>query len=472
MRETLANELSLFWLKLRFFGGKTTQAWHSFLSEGPGGVSKGDFAMMVLTLLAVALFLIGGVFRFLKAPWKKKGGMLLTALLVILIVAILLFFSLRAVELPQYGLEGSDAPTEKTVELGEESLTLSSRYSLSVGKYDPHYDIVKSEWVLQDDSVALPLSDGSLFLVTGIHSLPGKPGFAVQELYDAGDGGYAMLKRLDRSQGRICDDFLQIRTFTNKGLSVLPFSGEVGEELSFGGCTYLVLEREEDGLVFLENNPGWLDQFGETIIGLSLARPVGQDTVMATIRAWAGNFNGTTTILDFHDPRDDPEQFARMRGLLEAVLDEYVHILHGLSDEELTALLPDRVADQPERYAVVDGSFSIPCTRLLGMSRYDTQGSSYDEFVWLGTDADGQPVRYTLRNVAIAADYHGKTETYDKWRDAFEAGRKTPDESMSAFIGCRAVAYEGGWLLCPGKVHFSKINSMANNYYYLTMRPA
>ena len=48
----------------------------------------------------VALFLLGGVIRFLTEPWKKKGESLLTTLLVLLVLAVVAFLVLRRVPLP------------------------------------------------------------------------------------------------------------------------------------------------------------------------------------------------------------------------------------------------------------------------------------------------------------------------------------------------------------------------------------
>ena len=48
----------------------------------------------------VALFLLGGVIRFLTEPWKKKLQSLLTTLLVLLVLAVIAFLVLRRVPLP------------------------------------------------------------------------------------------------------------------------------------------------------------------------------------------------------------------------------------------------------------------------------------------------------------------------------------------------------------------------------------
>ena len=68
--------------------------------DAVGTVGRGDLVMMCATLLIVALFLLGGVIRFLTEPWKKKGESLLTTLLALLVLAVVAFLVLRRVPLP------------------------------------------------------------------------------------------------------------------------------------------------------------------------------------------------------------------------------------------------------------------------------------------------------------------------------------------------------------------------------------
>ena len=52
------------------------------------------------TALIAALFLIGGLIRFITEPWKKKGESLLGLLLTLLVLAVAAFFVLRRLPLP------------------------------------------------------------------------------------------------------------------------------------------------------------------------------------------------------------------------------------------------------------------------------------------------------------------------------------------------------------------------------------
>ena len=97
--EIILRELELFWQKLCYFAG---QFWDFArqIAADPSSVERGDLVMMCATLLIVALFLLGGVIRFLTEPWKKKLQSLLTTLLVLLVLAVIAFLVLRRVPLP------------------------------------------------------------------------------------------------------------------------------------------------------------------------------------------------------------------------------------------------------------------------------------------------------------------------------------------------------------------------------------
>ena len=66
----------------------------------PGSIARGDLVLIGAAALIVALFLLGGLIRFITEPWKKKGEALLTLLVTLLVLAVVLFFALRAVNVP------------------------------------------------------------------------------------------------------------------------------------------------------------------------------------------------------------------------------------------------------------------------------------------------------------------------------------------------------------------------------------
>ena len=97
--ESILRELELFWQKLCYFAGQFRDFSRQIAAD-PSSVERGDLVMMCATLLIVALFLLGGVIRFLTEPGKKKLQSLLTTLLVLLVLAVVAFLVLRRVPLP------------------------------------------------------------------------------------------------------------------------------------------------------------------------------------------------------------------------------------------------------------------------------------------------------------------------------------------------------------------------------------
>ena len=476
MKETLTQELTEFWEKLRYFALRLAEMPKALI-EDPDSVSKGDLAMMALTVLLVVGFLIGGVIRFLKAPWKKKGGMLLSTLLLILIVGAILFFSLRGVELPK-AEEGKRAGS---VVLGEEELPYSDRYSLCVGKWDSYYALYYNSWTLTDDVVTLPMENGLVFQLSGIHSLPGTANFTISSIGTEDNMAGLSLSRIDSGfrppkdaaaqlkDANVSEDSLDFLVMADAALTDMAWYGEPGEELSDGDRRFFVLENDGASVLFIMEDPSWINSDGRLTAALCEGRQIGPDVIYVGASTEIKSRGSGVTQLLLCDPRQDETQLARLRELLDELLDSRVRVLRGLTEEERGALLPDKLVEASGGASTGNGSFSIPCTRFIGMNMRDEGLMQMLE--WIGEGPEGESARYLLRNAAWLYS-EGEDEPFQSWRDAYEAGKKTPDEAMSAFIGCTAVAYEEGWLIQPGRFYLNRGGSMTDNYYYLTVEPA
>lgn len=97
--ETIQQEMESFWQKLVFFSGQFWDFARQVFRD-PTIVARGDLILMIATLLIVALFLLGGIIRFITEPWKKKGESLLGTFLVLLVLAVIAFIVLRGIPLP------------------------------------------------------------------------------------------------------------------------------------------------------------------------------------------------------------------------------------------------------------------------------------------------------------------------------------------------------------------------------------
>ena len=133
----------------------------------------------------------------------------------------------------------------------------------------------------------------------------------------------------------------------------------------------------------------------------------------------------------------------------------------------LAATLPGRLTDVPIQSASGKGGFSIPCTELVSMGPDDYWGAAIR---LIGPGPDGRKTYYLLID---GGEMYTKVrmDRYFTWRDAYEKGADEPDEEMSAFLGCPAVACDGGWVIDPGDFYSVERSGTMENYYYLSIEP-
>ena len=99
--EAIWQEILLCWEKLKYFAAVLYDLARGVVAE-PGSIARGDLILMGAAAPIVALFLLGGLIRFITEPWKKKGEALLTMLIFLIVLAVILFFVLRAIEIPGF----------------------------------------------------------------------------------------------------------------------------------------------------------------------------------------------------------------------------------------------------------------------------------------------------------------------------------------------------------------------------------
>ena len=98
-KANFVSELQLYWQKVCYLFGKTVDLVRGIFQH-PGMLAKGDVFVAGAILLIVALFLIGGLIRFIGASWKGKGKALLGMVVSLLILAVIFYFVLLNYQIP------------------------------------------------------------------------------------------------------------------------------------------------------------------------------------------------------------------------------------------------------------------------------------------------------------------------------------------------------------------------------------
>ena len=457
------NELQLFGQRLQIFWQNTRQA-PRLMWEGTGGSANlGNRLLLILTVLLLAAGLVAYVICFIRAKAKGKLSMLLWTVILLLFFTVLLFFATRdtvfAVELPE----------AETYSSGEETLRVYPQYSLARGAEDPIFPLVRAYWQLRDDVITWELREGLVLQLTGLHCLSGEDPFAVTQLTRYGDMSYVSLQRSLGTGGiqnaEFFDSYLEIKIFPDCLLTDMPWYGEVGHICDEDDMHYTVLDNAGGRLVMREQNDGWINGDG-ILLGLSEARQLGAEVVYIVHRLNHYKWAMAGSTFYNQDPAEDRAYREQLQEPIDALFDSRIHLYRDLDEETLAAILPDCLIDFPVREASA-GGFTLPCEKLLDMA--DTEDGT-SQLRLAGPGLRSEPTLYTLLNGGTAY-LAGNRTRYQAWREAYEAGKKTPDTTITEFLGCPAVAYEGGWLLNPGTFYNPDTDTPFPNYYYLTMDP-
>lgn len=261
-------------------------------------------------------------------------------------------------------------------------------------------------------------------------------------------------------------------------------SGEKGEaETSHFGSIFIEADgswhkmSEQSEFEILENDgeritaiikPLWTDR-----VVICMAQQMGEDLVLACS-------DGVGRITDDHgtskdkalSPDMDLDDRAFLLEPLTALFDGRIRLLQGLSKEQMTQILPDRIADYPVGFSLNKKHFSIPCSELLsvGMEDLPWLDDYYAPAIrFKGSGPDGKGYVYSLYNGGETHKNNavGYVEplSYDLNR-AYRDEEAAVDSVMSDFIGAKAVEYQDGWLILVGNID---PNGKEKQLYFLTM---
>lgn len=474
-KETILRGLRLLWEKLQLLLDRVWYVPQILRAWSQGRAAKGDIiAVLVLVVLLAAL--IAWVIRFFKARFFQKLGMLASLALVVAAAALVLAFTeendipLPSISLPpeitenetiQSLLPAAPEQTERT-----ESARL--RYSLARGAEDPLEARVYEMWRLTDDEIAWQMDDELVLQLSGLHSLPGGA-FAIEELVRYDDRAYVCLKRLSgntTADGKsFSEQWLEITLYPNAKLRRQLWYAAAESYVSTGEQEgYSILANDGSEVLFLQRSEDHKNENGDAVLGLSLGRQIGSDVVLVTARAYSWEEeDGHRTYTDLN-PGEDDDLYARLYALDRAIFEGRLRLVRGLSDSARASTLGSLLADDPLADASGNGGFAIPCTRLLEMRRSEAFGAIIR---LVGPGPKGGEMAYSL--VDGAALYtHVRMDRYFTWREAYEKGAAEPDEEMSAFLGCPAVAADGGWVIDVGGFYSAALDATLENYYFLS----
>jgi len=482
MAETILRDLELLWDKLVGLLSRAGETSRILRDWGAGSATLNDKA----TLIALAVLLVVAVawlVSFFKAGFWKKIGMLLSAAVVIVAAAVV-------VSLVSAPVEEEGAPTPLPVvssapaggeESGAEETPVQPvgflpqgdlQYSLVRGAVDPFFPAVYPLWRLENDEVSWQVNDELALQLVGIHSMPGDGTFAVESLQHLGDMAYVGLKRMEGgggSSGRwFSDSFLEIRVWPDAKISRMPWYGNVGSWINTGERdAYTILENTGSEVVFLYRDESRVNENDDALIGIAIGRQLGSDVVSITARVHAGHDEDGQIIYTDLNPGADEALKERCLKLIRTTYEKHFRLLRGLSEAGFASLLPDRIVDVPITGASGRGGFTIPCTQLVDFGPDENWGAVIR---LIGPGPDGRKCRYLL--IDGGEMYASvRMDRYFSWRDAYEKGVNEPDEEMTAFLGCPAVAYDGGWVLDPGDFYSIERSGTLENYYYLSIEP-
>ena len=432
---------------------------------------------VVVGLVALAALLIHAFVRLVKARGKKIFGSVVFLLVSIVAAAAVLCVSYR-------GASRFILPEPERLTVGDQTLTVSPQYSLAhAARVNTSFTILNAEWYLADDAVCWKLGEDSAAVLWDLGSLREDGSCRVTALERRVDGNVISMTL----QYRGSDENVRYSTTAWMTIRLLPWGdriaslwncepGDTFDPLRYVSASPfgpgVVLENDGEGVALSQD-------FGPGRSDLYLLRRFGEDVVLFTFFGDAtetGKENNSledtiknqTPTLRSYDALNNEKDQKEMLETLHALIDRHFLLLRDLSEDELAALLPDRITAYPVGFAELWDCFSFPCSELVEMGG----DGEFPTLRFIGEGPEGERCQYTLVHGGGWFSQHSAAaphEWYEEWSEAYADGKKTPDRAMTAFCGATAVKYRDGWLLKAGL--FDNYDSKKTDYYYLTIEP-
>ena len=481
--EWIVQELYALWDKLKIVFQSFLNAPEILRAWSEGRAGMGERVSLVASVVIIVA-VIAWIVRFFKAGFWKKLGLLLSAALVILAAAVVLSFFSKAEPTPTLPVlpAQSDTPatavseplpagTEQPAAVQATPLPRSNgQYSLARGAADPVTGRVNEMWRIIDDAVSWQISDTLVLQLSRLQSLPGTGRFGVEEMVSYGDRAEIRLRSFEGgisgTVGRSSELVLTITVWPGAKLARMPWYAEAPSYVSTGeGEGYSIFQNTAGEVRFLEKDGSVTNKNGDVVMALCLGRQIESDVVLVTARAFTTETDGDHVEYTELNPGTDDDLKRRLTELELDVFDGRIRLLRGLSDESIASVLPGKLLDFPVGEGSGRGGFTLPCSRLLEMRRSEAYGSIIR---LVGPGPKGEEMLYSLVDGAALYEHAlTGTDRYFTWREGFENDWLDPDEEMTAFLGCPAVACDGGWVIDAGSFYSDSAGAEMENYYFL-----
>ena len=306
------------------------------------------------------------------------------------------------------------------------------------------------------DTSATTTFCGSIFQLTGLDDIGGYS-YTVQNILNHSDCCEIQMESIGGSMVEHRSDFASL------GLRILaedeenpwecfdiPYApaGEAihqQDENSDWHRDCLILEQTEDTLCFVADE-------GRIERGV----PV---TYLIYLRLYDGYFleahtehqliNPNSGALSKTDPYRDETLREPLRKVAEDLLDSAAVILHP-TPEDAAKLLPRELQLWNGNKGLSKKPLlTLPCNEILQVGYGDDQRSILR---FRSVDAEGKPVIFTMMHITRMQFDEIETAQTNAWMEAYDANKKSPDPTMSEYLGVDAVPVDGGWMLNFGTV--------------------
>lgn len=434
--------------------------------------------IMIVAGVIVVLLLLRLIIGLMKKGKKGKGDLVFG-------IFFLLALSSCAIWVCGRQLSRTQLPESEVVRFESEEALSYDRYALSYGKLMPSLgaSAMNHCWHLEDDTISYKTADGAVLQTTGIRSLCEDRQYRVDSLWHENGNTFVGMSFNDLQQGQngVYDTrsgWVIIAVLPNRQLQQQAWYRQANSTVTAASifepdvtCDYTVLENNEDSVVFCMQYV----MYGMT--AACKAQQMGPDLVVVISCGRSNYWRSSGGVIDtpVYDPVTDSAIREYLLAPVQSLLNGRIRLVRNLSEEDLARILPSKIVDYPQQFSpmlIFKGSFHAPCKELLELRGETSEYTTLEAYTmrWIAEGPDGSEMLYTLTNCGSWLRDGNNDEHFallKQWKE--HDFREKADQKMTDFLGLKAIACEGGWILSPGP--YMGEGPGDTLFYYLTMEP-